>query len=105
MFIALAVSTAIIGASKATIKNLRCKVCGRMCRIMCEVMIMATNLAIDQQLLDEAQKIGGKKTKKDTVNEALVEYVQRRKQKKIVALFGQVEYEPDYDYKREREAR
>ncbi|HCG99570.1 MAG TPA: DUF2191 domain-containing protein [Actinobacteria bacterium] len=66
---------------------------------------MATNLAIDQQLLDEAQKIGGKKTKKDTVNEALVEYVQRRKQKKIVALFGQVEYEPDYDYKREREAR
>jgi len=76
-----------------------------MCRIMCEVMIMATNLAIDQQLLDEAQKIGGKKTKKDTVNEALVEYVQRRKQKKIVALFGQVEYEPDYDYKREREAR
>jgi len=72
---------------------------------MCEVMIMATNLAIDQQLLEEAQKLGGKKTKKDTVNEALVEYIQRRKQKKIVSLFGQVEYEPDYDYKREREAR
>lgn len=66
---------------------------------------MATNLAIDQKLLEEAQKLGGKKTKKDTVNEALVEYIQRRKQKKIVALFGQVEYEPDYDYKREREAR
>ncbi|NCO66611.1 MAG: DUF2191 domain-containing protein [Candidatus Aquicultor secundus] len=66
---------------------------------------MATNLAIDQQLLEEAQKLGGKKTKKDTVNEALVEYIQRRKQKKIVSLFGQVEYEPDYDYKREREAR
>lgn len=66
---------------------------------------MATNLAIDQQLLEEAQKLGGKKTKKDTVNEALVEYIQRRKQKKVVSLFGQVEYEPDYDYKREREAR
>jgi len=79
--------------------------CSNMCRIMCEVMIMATNLAIDQQLLEEAQKLGGKKTKKDTVNEALVEYIQRRKQKKIVSLFGQVEYEPDYDYKREREAR
>ncbi len=66
---------------------------------------MATNLAIDQKLLEEAQKLGGKKTKKDTVNEALVEYIQRRKQKKVIALFGQVEYEPDYDYKREREAR
>lgn len=66
---------------------------------------MATNLAIDQKLLEEARKIGGKKTKKDTVNEALTEYIQRRKQKKMVALFGKVEYEPDYDYKREREAR
>lgn len=66
---------------------------------------MATNLAIDQKLLEEAQKLGGKKTKKDTVNEALVEYIQRRKQKKVVALFGQVDYEPDYDYKKEREAR
>lgn len=66
---------------------------------------MATNLAIDQKLLEEAQKLGGKKTKKDTVNEALVEYIQRRKQKKVISLFGKVEYEPDYDYKREREAR
>lgn len=66
---------------------------------------MATNLAIDQKLLEEAQKLGGKKTKKDTVNEALVEYIQRRKQKKVVSLFGQVDYEPDYNYKREREAR
>jgi len=66
---------------------------------------MATNLAIDQKLLEEAQKLGGKKTKKDTVNEALVEYIQRRKQKKIISLFGKVEYESDYDYKQEREAR
>lgn len=66
---------------------------------------MATNLGIDQKLLEEAQKIGGKKTKKDTVNEALAEYIQRRKQKKIVALFGKVEYEAGYDYKRERQTR
>lgn len=66
---------------------------------------MATNLAIDQKLLEEAQRLGGKKTKKDTVNEALIEYIQRRKQKKIISLFGQVEYEHDYDYKREREVR
>lgn len=66
---------------------------------------MATNLAIDQNLLEEAQKLGGKKTKKETVNEALIEYVQRRKQKKVISLFGQVDYESDYDYKREREVR
>jgi hypothetical protein len=72
---------------------------------MCEVIFMATNLAIDQSLLEEAQKLGGKKTKKETVNEALIEYIQRRKQKKVISLFGQVDYEPDYDYKREREAR
>jgi len=52
-------------------------------------------------LLEEAQKLGGKKTKKDTVNEALVEYIQRRKQKEIVSLFGKVDYEDNHDYKKE----
>ncbi|MDI6816110.1 MAG: type II toxin-antitoxin system VapB family antitoxin [Actinomycetota bacterium] len=66
---------------------------------------MATNLAIDQTLLEEAQKLGGKKTKKDTVNEALVEYIQRRKQKEIVSLFGKVDYEDNHDYEKERNSR
>ncbi len=60
---------------------------------------MATNLAIDQKLLIEAQKIGNKKTKKETVNEALKEYIQRRKQIEITELFGQITYDKDYDYK------
>ena len=63
---------------------------------------MATNLAIDERLLEEAQKIGGQKTKRATVNEALQEYVQRRKQAKIVELFGTVEFDPQYDYKKQR---
>jgi len=66
---------------------------------------MATNLDIDQTLLVEAQKVGRKKTKKETVNEALLEYVQRRKQLEIVSLFGQVVYEKGYDYKSERRRR
>jgi Arc/MetJ family transcription regulator len=41
---------------------------------------LATNLAIDDRLLDDALKAGGHKTKKDTVTEALHEYIQRRKQ-------------------------
>jgi Arc/MetJ family transcription regulator len=63
---------------------------------------MATNLAIDDRLLDEAQRIGGQKTKKATVTEALQEYIQRRKQAKILDLFGKVEFDATYDYKKQR---
>ena len=60
---------------------------------------MATNLAIDDNLLISAQNIAGFKTKKDTVNQALKEFIQRRKQEEIISLFGNIEYDEDYDYK------
>jgi hypothetical protein len=60
---------------------------------------MATNLAIDDSLIMEAQKIGKHKTKKSAVTEALKEYIQRRKQLEIIKLFGKINYEKDYDYK------
>jgi len=63
---------------------------------------MATNLAIDPDLLDEALRVGGHRTKKATVNEALEEYVRRRKQREILELFGTLEYDEDYDYKAQR---
>lgn len=63
---------------------------------------MPSNLAIDDKLLEEALHLGGHRTKKATVNEALKEYVQRRKQLKILDLFGQIDYDPDYDYKEQR---
>lgn len=63
---------------------------------------MATNLAIDDNLLGEAQKVGGHRTKKDTVNEALREYIQRRRQTKVVDLFGKIEFDSSYDYRRQR---
>jgi len=63
---------------------------------------MPSNLAIDDDLLDLAKKIGKHKTKRAAVNEALQEYVQRRKQFEITKLFGKVEYEEDYDYKKQR---
>lgn len=69
---------------------------------MCKIALMATNLAIDDRLLDEAQRIGGHRTKKATVTEALREYIQRRKQTKIVDLFDTVEFDPKYDYKKQR---
>jgi Arc/MetJ family transcription regulator len=66
---------------------------------------MATNLAIDDRLLDEARKVGGHKTKKATVTEALTEYIQRRKQQKVLKLFGTVSVDPDYDYRAQRRRR
>ena len=60
---------------------------------------MATNLAIDDGLILEAQKIGGHRTKKSAVTEALKEYIQRRKQLQVTALFGKVDHAPGYDYK------
>jgi Arc/MetJ family transcription regulator len=66
---------------------------------------MATNLAIDDRLLNEARKVGGHKTKKATVTEALTEYIQRRRQQKILKLFGTVPVDPSYDYKAQRRRR
>ncbi len=64
---------------------------------------MATNLAIDDQLLEQVQEIGNFKTKKDTVNLALKEFVNRRKQLEIIDLFNQMEPDSDYDYKKVRQ--
>ena len=66
---------------------------------------MATNLALDDQLLDEALKIGGHRTKKATVTEALQEYIQRRRQEDILGLFGTIDIDPTYNYKEQRRRR
>ena len=63
---------------------------------------MATNLQIDDRLITKAAKLGGHRTKKSAVTQALVEYIQHLEQQKITLLFGQVEYTQDYDYKRQR---
>ncbi len=63
---------------------------------------MATNLAIDPGLLDAAHKIGRHRTKKATVTEALEEYIQRRQQRRVLDLFGTIDYDEQYDYKEQR---
>lgn len=60
---------------------------------------MATNLALDDRLINEARRIGHHKTKRAAVTAALQEYVKCHKQQKILELVGQIEYDPDYDYK------
>jgi len=60
---------------------------------------MATNLALDDALIEQACKIGKHKTKKEAVTEALREYVQRRRQLRVLDLGGQVPFDDDYDHK------
>jgi hypothetical protein len=63
---------------------------------------MATNLALDQDLLDRAFKVSGEPTKKAAVTRALQEFIARREQRRIADLFGKLEWEPSFDYKAER---
>ena len=63
---------------------------------------MATNLAIDDDLIKEAVKLSDYKTKKAAVTEALKEYVNRRKQLKLKEVFNTIVYEKSYDYKKQR---
>ncbi|MDE0102816.1 MAG: type II toxin-antitoxin system VapB family antitoxin [Bryobacterales bacterium] len=63
---------------------------------------MATNLGIDPELLEKALAIGGEKTKKATVNRALREFIARRRQKGLLDLFGKLDWDDGYHYKRER---
>ncbi len=74
-----------------------------LCEGLCNIMYMATNLQIEDNLIQEALLLGGHRTKRAVVEEALREYVQRRKQIKILELFGTIEYDQEYDYKQQRQ--
>lgn len=63
---------------------------------------MATNLAIDPVLLKKALELGGEKTTKATVNKALREFIARREQARLLELFGALDWDDKFDYKRDR---
>lgn len=63
---------------------------------------MATNLAIDDNLINEAVEIGNHRTKKAAVTTALIEYIQHHKQLRIIELFDTIDYASDYNYKKNR---
>lgn len=66
---------------------------------------MATNIELDESLLSKAMRLGGMKTKKEAVIQALSEYVQRREQIKILDFFGKVDLDPEFDYKIQRKVK
>jgi putative antitoxin of VapBC-like toxin-antitoxin system len=63
---------------------------------------MPTNLALDPKLIDKALKVSGEKTKEAAVTRALQEFIARREQRRILHLFATLEWDPTYDYKKER---
>lgn len=63
---------------------------------------MATNLALDPELLDQVLQLSGASTKKAAVTLALKEFIARREQKKVAELFGKLEWDTAYDHKAER---
>ena len=63
---------------------------------------MATNLALDPQLIEEALALSGERTKKAAVTRALEEFIARRRQKRILELMGKLEWDPSFNYKKER---
>jgi len=70
---------------------------------MCvEVIPVATNLQVDDRLIVRAVKLGRHKTKKEAVTQALVEYINHLQQQKILSLFGTVDYDLKYNYKKQR---
>jgi Bacterial antitoxin of type II TA system, VapB len=63
---------------------------------------MATNLALDPDLLDRAFAVSGERTKKDAVTRALVEFIARREQAEVAELFGHLDWDDTYDHRMER---
>jgi hypothetical protein len=63
---------------------------------------MATNLSIDPELINRALEVSGERTKKAAVTKALVEFIARRRQKRLLSLMNKLEWDHTYDYKAER---
>lgn len=73
-----------------------------MCRVAYKEPHMATNLALDPELLDRALRLSGETTKKAAVTRALQEFIARREQGRVAELFGKLEWDSSFDYKAER---
>ncbi len=82
-----------------------CGLPGDLCKLLCKKLHMATNLALDPDLINRAVKVSGEKTKKAAVTRALEEFITRRSQTRLVDLMGKLEWDESFDYKVERTRR
>jgi Arc/MetJ family transcription regulator len=96
---ALAKATAGSGSPKPVVNPL----CSHI--LLCEPPHIATNIELNETLFTKAMQLGGMRTKKEAVNEALAEYVQRPEQPKFTKMFGKVEFDTPFEYREQRQVR
>ena len=72
---------------------------------MYDMVHMAKNVEIDPELIKAALSLSGKRSKRAVIDEALREYVLRRQQRDVIKLFGSIDYDESYDYKKQRSRR
>jgi hypothetical protein len=73
-----------------------------LCDTLCDYPHMATNLEIEQELLERAVQVSGERTKTAAVRRALEEYIARHEQRRLTELFGSLDWDRDYDHKAQR---
>lgn len=73
-----------------------------LCDRLCDTLHMATNLDIEPELLERAVRVSGARSKTAAVRQALAEFISRREQARVTELFGTLEWDSGFDYKRER---
>jgi Arc/MetJ family transcription regulator len=66
------------------------------------VIIMATNLQLDNRLIKQAVALGKHRTKRAAVTQALRDYIRLLRQERILEVFGKVDFDSRNDYKRQR---
>ena len=66
---------------------------------------MAANLSLDPDLLEKALRVSGEKTKEAAVTKALKEFAARHEQMRVSELFGRLQWDASYDYKKSRSRR
>lgn len=91
--------------SEAEVKAVGWRYGAGMCRLPHKESHMATNLAIDPELLERALEVSGERTKKAAVTRALEEFIARREQRRVAELLGKLKWDPAFDYKAERSRR
>ena len=63
---------------------------------------MPTNLA---KLIETAKRLGGHRTKREAVTDALTEYIQHRHRLAALKTLGTIDFDPGFDYKQARRKR
>lgn len=66
---------------------------------------MRTNIVLDDELIEEATRLTGIRTKRELVDTALRELIRTKRKKSLFDLAGKIDFADDYDYKAVRELR